>query len=69
MYERAATLLVDALYFYGIAGSVFAIAFVTTGGDERIDSQAIGSVRWLSCFYFPGFQLPSAPSYFAGGFL
>ena len=42
MYERVATLLVDALYLYCIAGSVFAIAFVTIG-VKRIDSQAIGS--------------------------
>jgi len=43
MYEGAATLLVGALYLYGIAGLVFATAFVTTG-VKRIDSQAIGSV-------------------------
>lgn len=42
MYERVATLLVGALYLYGIAGSVFAIAFVITG-VKRIDSEAIGS--------------------------
>ena len=43
MYERVAALLVGALYLYGVAGLVFAIAFVTTG-MKRIDSQAIGSV-------------------------
>ena len=42
MYERVATLLVGALYLYGIAGLFFAVAFVTTG-VKRIDLQAIGS--------------------------
>jgi hypothetical protein len=53
MYERVATLLVDALYFYGIAGLVFAIAFVITG-VERIDSQAIGSGVGFRVLIFPG---------------
>jgi hypothetical protein len=52
MYERVATLLVHALYLYGIAGLVFAIAFVTTG-VKRIDSQAIGSVGFR-VLIFPG---------------
>jgi len=52
MYERVATLLVDALYLYGIAGLFFAIAFVTTG-VKRIDSQAIGSVGFR-VLIFPG---------------
>ena len=52
MYERVATLLVSALYLYGIAGLVFAIAFVTTG-VKRIDSQAIGSVGFR-VLIFPG---------------
>ena len=43
MYERVATLLVHALYLYGIAGLVFAIAFVITG-VKRIDSQALAAV-------------------------
>jgi membrane protein implicated in regulation of membrane protease activity len=53
MYERAAILVVDALYLYGIAGLVFAIAFVTTG-VKRIDSQAIGSGVGFRVLIFPG---------------
>ena len=53
MYERVATLLVGALYLYGIAGLVFAIAFVTTG-VKRIDSQAIGSGVGFRVLIFPG---------------
>ena len=53
MYERVATLLVHALYLYGIAGLVFAIAFVTTG-VKRIDSQAIGSGVGFRVLIFPG---------------
>ena len=53
MYERAATLLVHALYLYGIAGLVFAIAFVTTG-VKRIDSQAIGTGVAFRVLIFPG---------------
>lgn len=53
MYERVATLLVHALYLYGIAGLVFAIAFVTTG-VKRIDSQAIGSGLGFRVLIFPG---------------
>jgi len=53
MYERVATLLVHALYLYGIAGLVFAIAFVITG-VKRIDSQAIGSGVGFRVSIFPG---------------
>ena len=53
MYERVATLLVDALYLYGIAGLVFAIAFVVAGA-KRIDSQAIGSGTGFRALIFPG---------------
>jgi membrane protein implicated in regulation of membrane protease activity len=53
MFERVATLLVHALYLYGIAGWVFAIAFVTTG-VKRIDSQAIGSGFGFHVLIFPG---------------
>jgi membrane protein implicated in regulation of membrane protease activity len=53
MYERAAILVVEALYLYGIAGLVFAIAFVTTG-VQRIDSQAIGSGVGFRILIFPG---------------
>lgn len=53
MFERVATLLVQALYLYGIAGSVFAIAFVITG-VKRIDSQAIGSGVGFRVLIFPG---------------
>jgi membrane protein implicated in regulation of membrane protease activity len=53
MYELVATLLVGALYLYGIAGSVFAIAFVTIG-VKRIDSQAIGSGVGFRFLIFPG---------------
>ena len=52
MYERVATLLVGALYLYGIAGSLFATAFVTTG-VKRIDSQAIGSGVAFRLLIFP----------------
>ena len=52
MYERAAILVVDVLYLYGIAGLVFAIAFVTTG-VKRIDSQAIGSGVAFRVLIFP----------------
>ena len=53
MYERVATLLVDALYLYCAAGSFFAIAFVTSGVN-RIDSQAIGSAIGFRVLIFPG---------------
>ena len=53
MYERVATLLVGALYLYGVAGLSFAIAFVTTG-VKRIDSQAIGSGVAFRVLIFPG---------------
>jgi hypothetical protein len=53
MYERVATLLVDALYLYSIAGLVFAIAFVITG-VKRIDSQAIGSAAGFRVLILPG---------------
>ncbi len=53
MYERVATLLVHALYLYGVSGLVFAIAFVTTG-VKRIDSQAIGSGVAFRVLIFPG---------------
>ena len=53
MYERVATLLVDALYLYCAAGSFFAIAFVTSG-VKRIDSQAIGSGIGFRVLIFPG---------------
>ena len=53
MYERVATLLVHALYLYGIAGLVFAIAFVTAG-VKRIDSQASGSGVGFHVLIFPG---------------
>jgi hypothetical protein len=53
MYERVAILVVDTLYLYGIAGLVFAIAFVTTG-VKRIDSQAIGSGVGFRVLIFPG---------------
>jgi membrane protein implicated in regulation of membrane protease activity len=53
MYERAAILVVEALYLYGIAGLVFAIAFVTTG-VQRIDSQAIGSGVGFRILIFAG---------------
>ena len=53
MYERVATLLVHALYLYGIAGSVFGIAFVMTG-VKRIDSQAIESGVGFRVLIFPG---------------
>lgn len=53
MYERVATLLVHALYVYGIAGLVFAIAFVRTG-VKCIDSQAIGSGVGFRVLIFPG---------------
>ena len=52
MYERVATLLVGALYLYGVAGLFFAIAFVTTG-VKRIDSQAIGSGVAFRVLIFP----------------
>ena len=52
MYERVATLLVWALYLYGIAGSLFAIAFVTNG-VKRVDSQAIGSGVAFRILIFP----------------
>jgi len=63
MYERIATLLVDALYLYGIAGLVFAIAFVTTGA-KRIDSQVIGSSTGFRVLNFSKVQQPSGPRYF-----
>jgi len=53
MYERVATLFVDALYVYCVAGSVFATAFVTVG-VKRIDSQAIGSGIGFRALIFPG---------------
>jgi len=53
MYERVASLLVVALYLYGIAGLVFAIAFVITG-VKRIDSHAIGSGVGFRALIFPG---------------
>ena len=53
MYERVATLLVDTLYLYGIAGLIFAIPFVVTG-VKRIDSQAIGSGVGFRVLIFPG---------------
>jgi membrane protein implicated in regulation of membrane protease activity len=53
MYERLATLLVHALYLYGIAGLVFAIAFVMAG-VKHIDSQAIGSGVGFRVLIFPG---------------
>jgi len=53
MYERVATLLVHALYLYGIAGLVFAIAFVITG-VKHIDSQTIGSGAGYRVLIFPG---------------
>jgi len=53
MYERVATLLVDALYLYCIAGSFFAIAFVTSG-VKRIDSQATDSGIGFHVLIFPG---------------
>ncbi len=53
MYERVATLLVDALYLYGIAGLFFAIAFVTTS-VKRVDSQAIGTGVGFRVLIFPG---------------
>jgi hypothetical protein len=53
MYERVATLLVGVLYLYGIAGLVFAIAFVITG-VKRIDSEAIGSGVGFRVLIFPG---------------
>jgi len=53
MNERVATLLVGALYLYGVAGLFFAIAFVTTG-VKRIDSQAIGSGVAFRVLIFPG---------------
>jgi hypothetical protein len=53
MYERVATLLAHALYLYGIAGLVFAIAFVTAG-VKRIDSQASGSGAGFHVLIFPG---------------
>lgn len=52
MYELVATLLVGALYLYGIAGSLFAIAFVTAG-VKRIDPQAIGSGVAFRLLIFP----------------
>src|SRR5215471_14968297 len=52
MYERVATLLVDALYLYCIAGSFFAIAFVTSG-VKRIDSQATDSGIGFHVLIFP----------------
>ena len=53
MYERVATLLVHALYLYGIAGLVFAIAFVITG-VKRVDSRAIGSGAGFRVLTFSG---------------
>jgi hypothetical protein len=53
MYERLATLLVHALYVYGIAGLVFASAFVITG-VKRIDSQTIGSGVGFRFLISPG---------------
>ena len=53
MYERVATLLVGALYLYGIAGLIFAIAFVITG-VKRIDSQASGSGVGFRVLILPG---------------
>jgi hypothetical protein len=53
MYERLATLLVHALCLYGMAGVVFAIAFVMTG-VKYIDSQAIGSGDGFRVLIFPG---------------
>ncbi len=53
MYERVATLLVDTVYLYGIAGLFFAIAFVTAG-VKRIDSQATGSGVGFRVLIFPG---------------
>jgi hypothetical protein len=53
MYERLATLLVHALYLYGIAGLAFAIVFVITG-VKRIDSQTIGSGVGFRFLIFPG---------------
>ena len=53
MHERVANLLVGALYLYGIAGFVFAIAFVIIG-VKRIDSQAISSSAGFRVLNFPG---------------
>ena len=53
MYEQLTTLLVHALYLYGIAGLVFAIVFVITG-VKRIDSQAIGSGVGFRVLIIPG---------------
>ncbi len=53
MVERAATLLVNALYVYALAGAVFAAAFVTAG-VKRIDPQAKGSSIAFRLLIVPG---------------
>lgn len=42
MGERISTLLADALYLYGLVGTIFALAFVTKG-VRQIDPAAKGS--------------------------
>ena len=53
MYERLATLFVDALYLYAFFGVAFALAFVTIG-VQRIDSQANGSSMGFRLLIFLG---------------
>ncbi|HWS97062.1 MAG TPA: hypothetical protein VN620_11400 [Candidatus Methylomirabilis sp.] len=53
MLEQAATVLVGALYFYGVIGIVFAIPFVVKG-VQRIDEEAIGSGWGFRLLILPG---------------
>ena len=53
MYERLATLFVDAFYLYALLGLIFALAFVTIGA-QRIDSQAKGSSMGFRLLIFLG---------------
>ena len=53
MLEQAATVLVGALYFYGVIGIVFAIPFVVKG-VQRIDEETIGSGWGFRLLILPG---------------
>jgi hypothetical protein len=53
MLEQAATVLVRALYFYGVIGIVFAIPFVVKG-VPRIDEEAIGTGWGFRLLILPG---------------
>jgi hypothetical protein len=53
MLEQAATVLVRALYLYGVIGIVFAIPFVVKG-VQRTDEEAIGTGWGFRLLILPG---------------